>query len=261
MIIEVRPVERTKYHGKGVSYGAEGKFFGIKAVPDPKTLKYKTGLTSEDIKFLKKMGVPFDLSDTYTPGKAHPFWDSMQGMVRLPYRTTYINTDEIMGRIHYRLLQASEYVANSLQELEDGKYPNAVFVITNSEEADEQVSKRFALRAKLYKKTSDMSKEDKVKVLLVATGDDYSGKREASINSRLAELIEKAPKKLEAVLEMDNEFLTNRALIEKGLSQGLLTQVGTKIMFGSTLLGNSKDEAAKNLGNEENEYIYAKLVV
>ncbi|MCB0392795.1 MAG: hypothetical protein KDD58_16010, partial [Bdellovibrionales bacterium] len=98
MLVEVRPIESPKWHGKtkGESFKRPLK---LSALVDGETMRYATGLSKEDIEKLKKKGVSYNLSDEYDPDKPHEFWDSPLPVVKLENNTQFFNTDNVIDFI------------------------------------------------------------------------------------------------------------------------------------------------------------------
>ena len=126
-LVQVKPIEKKTWHG----------LEGVKRFTAPKTIQalvslttglYATGLSEEDRERLEKE-TGFDLSPTYIPGKIHPFWGDKISRVVLEHRTNMFDTSKPLDEIKVKLLKASDLVANSQKEYEDGLFPEAQFVI------------------------------------------------------------------------------------------------------------------------------------
>jgi hypothetical protein len=132
-LIEVRPVETKKWHGKK---GKEtfARPLVLEALYDEKTGGYATGLKDEEIRKKLERKTGFDLSDTYDVDVPHPFWNSKAGEIKLEYRTNIFNTKKAIDFIRVSVLKASKFVANSQRELDQGLFPDALFVIFDEKE-------------------------------------------------------------------------------------------------------------------------------
>ena len=96
---------------------------------------------------LEKTG--FDLSPIFINEKSHPFWDSKTAQVKLEHKTNVFNTDRPIDEIKVKILKASDLVANSMKEYEEGKFPNALFVIFDEKE-EVQLESEFHQQLKEY---------------------------------------------------------------------------------------------------------------
>ena len=84
-LVEVRPIERAKWHGKAgqESFQRPKKF---QVLVDTESMSYATGLTNEEIIGLNKI-VNYNLTNHFNQETPHEFWDSPMGMFKMENRT------------------------------------------------------------------------------------------------------------------------------------------------------------------------------
>lgn len=259
-IVEVRPLDVDKWHGKsGRDAFAQPKT--IQVLYDHNTGKYATGLTPEEAeKWGRETGL--DLSDRFIQGEEHPFWSSSAAQVKLLNNTMFFNTDKIMDKIKVRNLRASKYVANSLKEWKEGKWPDATHVIYDeTEEADIKASKLQKQRT-AAKYADRMTIADKITMVLILSGKYVKNKTPNFIDVALDEALED-DKKLEEFLQyasMDAEDLTIRGQIEEALYRQTLTREGNSIYYLGERIGFDKEEAIAWFKNDDNQKLKVSIL-
>jgi tRNA uridine 5-carbamoylmethylation protein Kti12 len=118
MKIEVRPIEKKSWHGKKgkESFTRPKK---IQALADADTMQYAVELTEEEeAEYSKKLKK--DLSRQFDPENTHEFWDSALATIKLENATMILDTKKAIDFIHWKIMRASKYVANSMKEYEEG---------------------------------------------------------------------------------------------------------------------------------------------
>jgi hypothetical protein len=139
-IVEVRPLPIEKWHKKeGKETFSQPK--GSQVLYDSKTGKYSTGLTDEEAEqWGKDLGL--DLSNKFNPTQEHPTWSMKSWNIRLENNTMFFDTTKLIDKIKVRNMKANKFVANSLKEWKEGKWPDATHVIFDeSDEADDKETK------------------------------------------------------------------------------------------------------------------------
>ena len=127
--VEIKPIEKDRWHGKK-GKDAFGSPITIEAPISTKTGKFKTGLEEEDrVRLEKETGL--NLSDKFIPGDKESFWTSQAGKIKLYNKTNIFDSDKATDEIKISVMKASDLVANSMEDYENGKCPNALFVISD----------------------------------------------------------------------------------------------------------------------------------
>lgn len=131
-LVTVQPIPEKRWHGKiGRESFAQPKTYEV--LYDKNTGKYATGLTEEEAaKYSKLLGV--DLSDKFDHENGHVYWSTKPAWIPLPNHPIVFNTAKPIEFVKVKNLKASDKVANSLKEYEEGKYPNATHYIVDEVE-------------------------------------------------------------------------------------------------------------------------------
>lgn len=257
-LVEVRPLEVKKWHGKK----------GKEAFGQPKTIevlfsnvtgKYDTGLSEEEAKeYGKRMGA--DLTDTFNPMEPHPFWSSKASWVVLPNQTTVFNTDKDRDFVKVANLKASKFVANSLKEYNEGKFPDATHVIFSEEEEMESKAAKFELRQQASAKLIDYSLEARATIIQVIENKNVKGRSQSFVNGVLSEIVENKPEELLRVMSMDKEETVTRANVLELLQKGVLRKVGGTIQYMGEKLAVDYEDMVKYMKNPDNSVMKVRLL-
>jgi hypothetical protein len=256
--VEVRPIEVKKWHDKkGVESFTRPK--KIQALVDPSTMKYATGLTSEDIEELRKKGTNYDLTDSYNSNEPHPFWDSNMAVVKLENSTMFFNLDNALDFIKVKVMKASKFVANSMAEYEEGVFPEATHVIFDEAEQAQVLASKVETKNKAIIDASKLSLDRKIELILVLGGKNMKNQSADFIAVELDKIINKDAGEFLRYLKMDKKQLSSHALVLEALQKSILRKEGQRIFHMDSALGIDEIEVAEYLSKEENQDI--KLLI
>lgn len=179
MKIEVRPIEVKKWHKK---IGKEDFTCPkrIRALVN-ENMEYSTGLnyydknftdpdTDEQIteaKYYSKL-LNQDLSARFDPDNPHPFWDASMSSVKLENAPMFFETKNPLDYVRVKMLKACKFIANSVKEYEEGKFPDATHVIFDESEEIEAKAAKIEIKNQVITEVNKLDKEKKNK-----TGIDY----------------------------------------------------------------------------------------
>ena len=257
MIVQTKPIQHDSWHGKkGKESFARPKT--IQAFVDPETYSYSTGLTEEEEKKYGEI-LKVDLSKQFVLDKPHPFWDSKMAEIKLENRTQFWNDANALDYVFIRVMKASKYVANSIKEYEDGKWPEATHVIFDeSEEVDVQAAEVESRNAAVIK-CHELSKNKKIELIMVlSAGGDYhkaknlKNKSDNHIQVEMDKLIQSRPKEVLRYLKLDKDDLATTALALEALQKNILNKVGHKIMYHDSLIAEDLNDLVDYLNKAEN---------
>jgi hypothetical protein len=255
--IEVRPIDRHKWHGKT----GEDSFTRDKKIQAlvGEDMKYQTGLTEEDIAFLTKSGFKGDLSDNYNPDEPHPYWDSKSGVVNLKNATAIYDTSKPLDLIKVAIMRGSKFVANSTKEYEAGEFPNATHVIFNEAEEVEIKASRVATRNNAIIKASQISTQRKKQIINILAGKDCTGKSDKYVEVELSKLTEDKAKEVLRMLEIPVETTEAHDFILKCLKANIFKKKGHKYWYYESMLGEDMEAVIRYVNDDENNEWRLKL--
>lgn len=251
MKVYIKPLTRDKWHGKtGKDDFSRPKV--IEVLVDRETGRYATGLTEEETKnYGQRMGV--DLSDTFVPGEAHPYWSTKAAMISLPNHTIILDDTRDTDFIKIKNLKASSDVANSMEESEEGKWPNATHVIYDENEETKIKASRLGLRNKCILVASKLTLADKVNLVRLLSKKSVKGRSQDFIDVEVDSIIENNPEEFERYTRMDKAEFTTRATILEGLSDHVLVKDGASILYMGEVIGASMEDTVKFFLNPDNQ--------
>ena len=259
MIVEVRPIERERWHQKrGKENFSRPRV--IRALVDSSTSLYSTGLSESDIAMLREKGVTYDLTPFFNQNAPHPFWDSEIATVKLPNYPVLFNTDNPLEFIRLKILKASPFVANSIRELDEGLFPSALFVIIDESEEVEAKASKIALKNKAFMEVAKLSKERKIQLILILRGKNLKGKSDDFVDVEMDNLLEKETQSLLSLLEKDKEDVALRALIVEALQKNVLQKKGAKYYYFDAMLGSDIEDVIKYFKDVENQELKLRIM-
>jgi len=259
MLVEVRPIEVKRWHGKK---GAESftRPKKIQALVDAEKMQYATGLTEEDIKKLEEQGVKYDLSAHFDSKKPHPFWDSNMAQIKLENNTMFFNTNNTLDFIKVKVMKASKYVANSMREFEEGKFPEATHVIFDESEEAQIKASKVALHNKAVIECSKLTKDKKVQLVMILKGKNLKNQSDDFVTVAINDLINEDPQELLRQIGLDAQDVATHALVLEALQKNVLKKEGHKIFYFDSLLGNDMYDVIDYLLDEANQSLKLRIM-
>lgn len=249
MIVEIRPIETKKWHGKeGKDSFAVPKV--VEVLYDPEAGGYATGLTDEEaIEYGKKLGV--DLGRTYDPTIAHPYWSTKPAMIKLENAPMFFDDTKPQDFVKIKNLKASKFVANSLAEKD--KWPEATHVMFD--EADEVKVKatKVQIRNNCYALAAKMTADDKINIIQILGNKNARGRSNEYLDVTIDELIEEDAEQFMKYAKMDNREASVRSVLLFAISKGVLTKEGNSIYYMGERIGFDMDEAVAWFGQPDNQ--------
>ncbi len=258
MIVEVRPIETKKWHGKKGEENFSRPLI-LQCLYDRNTGKYATGLSEADRKRLEKK-TGYDLSDEYNNEKAHPFWDTNAAKIKLPYSTSIFDTEKPLDELKVMVLKASRYVANSVSDYENGLYPDATHVIYDESEQMKIKASKIQLRNKALGLSLKMTQAKKVEVIMIMRKKLLKGQSQNYVDVIIDELITEDPERFIMFAKMDEQERFIRSLVLEGLMKNVLTKEGSSIYYLGDKLGNDIDGAVKYFLDPNNQELKGAIL-
>jgi hypothetical protein len=159
--------------------------------------------------------------------------------------------------IKIRVLKASKYVANSLKEFEDSKWPEATHYIQDEEEEAEGKAAKVQRKARLISATMDMTLDEKTNIVRLLSTKTVSGKSANFIDVELYALLddEKNWDDYVKFVKMDKGEVTLRAKIKEALAKNILTKDGLGIYFMGDVIAADFEAAVRYFQDPNNQTI------
>jgi hypothetical protein len=256
--VEIKPLPLKKWHGKKDKESfAQTKT--IEALYSNKLGGYQTGLTDEEAEvYGKKLG--FNLNNLFDPEKEHPFWSQKIAQVRLENATTYLDPTKPLDYVKIKLVKVSKYVANSMREWEEGKWPDATHVIYDeNEEADVKAS-TIQKRNKAIALASKMTLDEKATMVLIVNGKYVKNKSLNFIDVEIDEAIEEKVDEFIRYASMDVADMQVRGSILEGLHRQILTQEGAAIYYMGERIGFDIEDAMAWFQSPDNQKLKVAIL-
>lgn len=258
-LVEVRPIERERWHGlKANNTFTRPKV--IEALLSLNTGMYATGLTPEDRKRLEKL-TGYDLSPEYVPGRPHPFWNSKTARVVLENKTNVFNTSRPLDEIKVKLLKASDLVANSQKEYEDGLFPYATFVIYDEREEEEIKASKLALKNKVVIESQKLTTDRKAEIIQILSGLSVRNQSANYLDLKLDEAINQhGAEKVLDLINRDAKRTTLHALVLEALHKNILRKEGSSIYYMEDQLGFDMESTLNYFEDKKNQALKAQIL-
>lgn len=258
-LVEVRPLEKERWHNKS---GREGfaRPITIEAPVSLITGKLVTGLSEEDQVRLEKE-TKYDLSSEYTPGKPHPFYHSMTGMVKLENKTNIFNSSKPIDEIKIKIMKAHDLVANSQKEYEEGKYPDALFVIFDELEEVTIKASKAAVKRKVILEASKLTKTRKAEIVQILSGISVRNQSEDYVDLKLDDAIEASgAERVLTLIQRDKTRTALHALVLEGIHKQVLRKDGTAVYYMDDQIGFDVESAVDYFSDPKNQTMKAQIM-
>lgn len=257
--IEIRPIpDRNGIRDFSDNLEHFSQAHTVPPLVDPVTRKYVTGLSEEDIKSLKKKEFPYDLSDTYINGVAHPFWESRLVKVDLVSTPMFLYPGKSdIDFIKYKFLLANSYIYASEDEMKEGTKSEATHYIYNEEVANNIKATSVEKRNSLIIKLSKASLDRKRNLILIIENEITDNKNEDYLTVKFEDILKDSAKRvlLEDLLEQKAEEISLQALVKESIQKNVLRRTKQGIFYFENNLGFTEEDAKEFLSKDENQEI------
>lgn len=256
--IEIRPIPNRndirKFSDK-LEYYSQAHI--IAPFVNPKSLKYETGLSKEDIEYLKENNFPYNINDTFKRGEAHEFWESNLIKVELGNSPLFLYPGKsFIDFVKYKYLLVSRFVYISEEEMKSGVKPQATHYIYNEDNENAYKASRLEKRNSLIKKISELSLAKKRQLVLIINNENTDNKNDDYLAVKLEEIIS-GPKKaeLEALLLKDSTEINTLSIIKNAVRKNVLKKTRKGYFYFDVCLGLTETDVQEFLNNSENQEI------
>lgn len=258
MLVEVRPLEIKKWHGKtGKESFSQPKT--IEVLYDSNTGKLATGLTEEEAeKYGKILGL--DLSDTFLPHAPHPYWSLKAAEIRLLNSTMIFDTSKPLDYVKVKNLKASKFVANSMKEYEQGLYPFATHVIFDETEEVAAKAGKIQLKNKANKLADKMSVDEKISIIQILSNKTLRGRSNDFVDVELEQILTERTEDFIRFAKMDKQEVYVRASVLEAIHKNILTKEGTAIYYMGEMLGVDFESTVEWFINPQNQKMKVSIL-
>lgn len=259
MQVEVRPLERERWHGlKGKDVITRPVV--IEALLSGTTGKLATGLNAEDRERLEKE-TGYNLSDDYNPNKPHEFWSSPAAFVKLAHSTNIFDMKNPLNEIKVKMMKASDLVANSQKEYDEGKFPLAQFVIYDEREEVEVKASKAAIKRKVVIEADKLTQTRKADIIQILLGLNVRNQSEDYVNLKLDEAIDKeGPERVLTLIQRDKTRMSLHATVLEAIHKNVLRKEGAAVYYMDDQLGFDLESAIDNLEDKKNQALKAQIL-
>lgn len=261
--IEIRPIpnrNNIKQFSENLEYFSQAHI--ITAFVNPVSLKYETGLTEDDVKYLKDNGFPYDISDNYTKGVAHPFWESSMIKVELKNSPTFLSPGEsLLDFVKYKYLQKNSYIYKSEEEMNSGIKPEATHYIFNESEFTDMRAAELERKNKLTVEVSKLSLKRKRDIVMIIENENTDNKDENYLTVKF-DLIMSDKEKAETLTQLlkeGTEGVSLSAEIIAAIQKNVLRRTKQGIFYFENNLGFSEENVKEFLMQPDNQEIYLNI--
>lgn len=252
MKVEIRPIEKEAWHGKkGAESFTQTKV--VEALINPDTHKLDTGLTKEEeVEYSEKLNV--DLRNTLPlDGKPHPFYGKPVGWLKLENRTMFFDTENPLHYVLVKLAKASKFVANSIKDYKEGKYPMATHVIHDEEMETTIKASKIQKKNSAIKLSLGLSLEEKSNLVMILRNKMVKGRSQDFIDVLIDEIIEADADEFIRFAKMDKDEVYTRAIVLEAIFKNVLVREGSAIYYMDSMLGIDYEATVEYFMNPQNQ--------
>lgn len=257
--VEIRPLPKGKlWHGKTEKEFGENSLT-IEATYDSRTGQYATGLTEEEReKYEKELNV--DLSPVFDPENPHPYYSTANAKLKLKGHTTILYIDRPQEYIKYKLAKASKYIANSIKEWEEGKWPEARYYIFDEVEEVKVKASKIQKRNEAIRLAAELTNDEKVNLIQIISNISVRGAKTDKLDVELDYIIENKTQEFLNYVKMDKQEAYARATIMEAISRNVLIREGATITYMGEPIASDLESAVEWFINPQNQKLKVALL-
>ena len=261
--IEIRPIPNRnsiKQFSENLEYFSQSHI--IAPFVNPVSLKYETGLTEEDKKYLKEESFPYDITENYTKGVAHQFWESSMVKVELKNSPAFLFPGKsLLDFVKYKYLLVNNYIYKSEEEMKSGTKPQATHYIYDESEFTDMRAGELEKRNSLIRQVSDLSLKRKRDIILILLNESTDNKNENYLTIKFETIMNDKDLSLQLfeLLSQEVEGVTLQAEIVSAIQKNVLRRTKKGIFYFETNLGFSEEDVKEFLINPDNQEILLNI--
>lgn len=252
MLVEVRPLPNIKWHGKKNQESfSQPKV--IEVLYDDATGRYATGLTEAEAKeYGAKLG-GVDLSDTFSYDIPHSFWSTKASWFTLPNHTVIFDDTKAADFVKIKNMKASSRVANSMADVEAGKFPEATHVIFDEQEEIELKASKIQLKNRAIGMLGKLSLNQKIEVVQILSNKSVKEQSADFVDVEIDDIITNKTDDFVKLLQLGSEEVHVRSTVYEMLGKNILTKEGGSIFYMGELIGLDFEAAVSFFKDPNNQ--------
>lgn len=261
--IEIRPIpdrNGIRDYSENLEYFSQAHV--ITAFVNPTTLKYRTGLSKEDIEFLKEKKFPYDFSDQYTQGVAHPFWENRLVKTELRNNPMFLFPGKsLIDFVKWKYLLVNKYIYSSEKEMLTESKPEATHYIYNEGEENKIKATNLEKRNALLKAISKMSLTRKREIILILLNENTDNKDENYLTVRFEDVLmdRDLANSLEQLIDEGEDSIGIKADVKSAIHKNVLRRTSKGIYFFESNLGHSEGDVVEFLLDPSNQEVLLNI--
>ena len=261
--IEIRPIpnrNNIKTFSENLEFFSQAHT--ITAFVNPVTLRYETGLSEADVKMLKDKGFPYDISDNYQRGVAHPFWEGSMVKVELKNNPIFLFPGKsLLDFVKYKYLLVNSYIYKSEEEMLTGAKTQATHYIYNESESTEIKAAELDKKNGLIRKLGNLSLKRKRDLVLIIENENTDNKNEDYLTVKFDLILNNKEKALQLseLLDQDQENVALTADIVSAIQKNVLKRTKKGIFFFENNIGFNEEDVKEFLSKPENQEILLNI--
>ena len=211
---------------------------------------YKTGLSEKEATELEK-------SLLMQPGTLSPhskYWRDFA--VHIGDKDEIYDISAPLHQLDVAILKASKRVANSLEELTQGKWPGAEYYLSNAEEEAQTANEDVVLRKKASKIYVNMNFSEMRKFLKLI-GRKSDSMSDVAVDNAVDEIVQSDPEMFINLVNEEN--FEERVFIMTCVGLNILRERTGMYYYGDEMIGGTLQEAADFIKNPKNNDVVVAL--
>jgi len=197
-----------------------------------------------------------DINPIHATGEPHPFWDSTR-VRAIMKNTTIFNLNNALDFVKYKYLVEAGIVAPTEDDLNKDKYINALYYVTDSEEAEKIKAQKINTKRDAYVALSKLTNSKIKEVATILEKEPMGADSNEYCIGKLGEHIENNSERFLRIVNMTASQITAMAVIEEACAMNIMDK--KPYMFQGKELGPTIEEAAKALSSKTNAELYSTL--
>lgn len=261
--IEIRPIpgrNGIKAFSENLEYFSQAHI--IAPFVNPSTLKYNSGLTDKDKEYLEAEKFPYDISEQYIQGTAHPFWESHLVKTELRNSPMFLFPGKsLLDFVKWKYLLVNNYIYRSEKEMLTGSKTEATHYIYNEGEENKIKATAVEKRNKLAIEVSKMSLSRKREIILILLNENTDNKDDNYLTVRFEDILKDKDMayQLENLLAGNEEDISTKADVKSAIHKNVLRRTSKGIFYFETNLGFSEGDVVEFLSDPSNQEILLNI--